>query len=368
MAKSVTQKMVADLAGVARATAALILSNHASAMRFSPTTRQRVLDAARKLNYRPSEVARQLRGERTSIIGVLIGTMDSQANYRCLSVIEQLVTQRGYRLLIGQLDRDSGGAQDYARDFLSRGISSVICLQHESPLQDWKQVPRALADIEHVVYLDRPAGIRNSCYVQQDFSAGIRQSVEHVISKGARRIGILLDSLEASCNQHRFNGYRDALKQAGIPFDSHLVSICDRIVPPEIARIRQFLSQQEIVKKLVVEQRADALILESDLWAVEALYQVMDLGYRVPEDVKVVGYDNIDVSLACRPRLTTLDPQPAYLASLLVDRIFALQSSNPVAVKPVTIQPKLIIRESTDASSHSRTFETSDNTESSSDK
>lgn len=348
MAKTVTQKMVADHAGVARATAALILSNHTSAVRFSEETRQRVYDAARKLNYRPSEVARQLRGEKPSIIGILIGAMDAQVNYRCLSVIEQLVAQKGFRLLIGQLRRDSGHAQEYVRDFVSRGVSSVICLQHESPLQDWKQVPCALESIEHVVYLDQPAGINKACYIQQDFAAGIKQATTHVIERGARRIGILLESLEASCNQRRYDGYRLALKQAGLPLDPKLVSICDSMVAPESTDVQQLLIKQELVKKLVVDQKADALVIENDLWAVEVLYQVLALGYRVPQDVKIIGYDNIDVSLACRPKLTTLDPQPAYLASLLVDKIFALQESNTAGVfAPLTVQPKLIVREST---------------------
>ncbi len=338
MSTPVTQQMVADRAGVARATAALILSRHASANRFSEATRQRVFAVAQELNYRPSEIARQLRGEKSSIIGILIGALDAQVNYRCLSMIERLVSERGYRLLIGQLHRDSHLAREYVSDFISRGVNAVICLQHEAPLTDWEQVPKSLALVKHVVYLDKPANLPNAAFIQQDFRAGIAAAVKHVMARGARRVAIITDSLLASCNRRRKDGYCRALKEAGRPIDPAL--IFDDPLPVQVdAKV-----VGQLIERLVVKQKADAIIASNDLWAVEIMYAVMDRGYRVPEDVRIVGYDNIDISLACRPQLTTLNPQPERLASLLVDTLFDLiagKSDNLV------IEPQLVVRGST---------------------
>ncbi|AQQ71037.1 Glucose-resistance amylase regulator [Limihaloglobus sulfuriphilus] len=341
--KRVRQIDVANALGVHQTLVSAVLSGNFnnSTVRVSRDKVDEILNAAKKMGYKPNRAAYELRGGKSSVIGILMPAPSlsfiSERQMR-LIVLEQIANQRGYRMMIGHI-QNPDIAENYVDDFISRSVEGVLCLQHE--LQgDKNSIVKSLSRIENVVYLGLPAGVEDAHCVTMDHCDGIIQAVHYLASKGRKRIALALAGKKFRPMIERMEGYKLGLANERMAFDPELIWVGPEKVVPQPEYMRS------IYKKLVSEKKADAVIASNDDWAIMLMKHLHSRSIRVPEDVAVIGYDNLRVSAMTTPSLTTIDGREEAVGSKMINMLLDLIDKGSVDQKVVTVKPKLIPRES----------------------
>lgn len=340
----IRQKDIAEKAGVSQAAVSLVLNGKSDDGRVNVETRKRIERVAKELKYSPNIAAQQLRGQRSNLIGVLIGTGAAPVLFDRVSALEHLAHKSGYRMLVGQVGTDLALMGSYIEDFLGRGLDGVVCMSHENP-EDPAEVPNLLSRINNVVYLRQPA-VDEATFVHIDAADCIHKAIDHLLATGRRRIGmVILDRLRQA-NIHRETGYAEALRRHGQSWDERLIWVGDDSLNPNPHDVTNSKAD-EVVAALVGEQSADAIIAINDNWAAQLIKAIKRRGLHVPRDVAVIGQGNFQISRYFDPEITTLDPRNDLFAEaamkLLVEQI---ESTTPINSKSVTVKPELIIRQS----------------------
>lgn len=333
--RQVTSRDVAKLAGVSRTTVSFVL-NDVPGVKISEETRQRVLEAARHLDYYPTAAARSLASGKTQRIGLVLGEGQNRlAADAFLPAFLQGVTasihRRGY-LLVLQMAEDVPSYEAYARLIREQQVDGLIL---SGPRLDDPLVPQ-LAEEKFPLILH---GRLDDCEfpsVDVDNCAGAYQAVSHLIGLGHRWIGFISNAPFAySGAQDRFAGYRRALGEHDIPLDDKLIHTAAFL--PE--------SGWEAMEELLdLPDPPTAVFVASDVVALGAMSAVRSRGLRIPEDVAVVGFDDIFLAAQADPPLTTVRV-PAYgLGWTAAEVLISLIEGD--AVSSVTLETELVIRES----------------------
>ena len=292
-----TSRDVANLAGVSRTTVSLVLNN-VPGVNISPETRQRVLDAARQLNYYPDVSARRLASGRTRTIA-LVWHRGPDATYRdvflpgLLQGITRAARHYGYYLLFRPIEPDEPD-DSYAELARGRHADGLILSGPRSDdtlLMDLYGEGFPLVLHGQLPGTDIPS-------VDVDNVRGAMQAVGHLLALGHQRIGIITNAPPAyTASQQRLEGYRRALEAAGIPFDESLV---------RYGNFDEESGQAAMVSLLDLPHPPTALFVASDMVAVGALKAIQDRGLRVPEDVALVSFDDVTIARFVTPPLTTV--------------------------------------------------------------
>lgn len=333
---------VARAAGVSRVAAAHVLNGAGSAsVRVSEPTRRRIEAAARELQYRPNRAAQQLRGVPSGLIGVVF---DSQwpANLQRLSSLEQAGINRGLRFMVGQVHGDARLSARYLDDFQDRGVEAILCIVDLK--QDYLAEIRPLFHGRRNIVFHGRALTEGGLCVRIDTADGIRQSVAHLLERGRQRIGMLLSHSGDEFMTYRQAGYDAEFASRGLAIDKRLIWSAESasgLPDPE--------TLDRAIERLLERGKADAIIAADDVWAVRLIQRLKARGYRVPDDVAVVGYDNLDLATVIEPLLTTVDQQHAEYAEAAIDMLMKVTGRAEVADadRVRVIRPKLIVREST---------------------
>lgn len=337
---------IARRAGVSAAVVSAVLRERAgergSTTRVGAQTADRVRQVAKELGYRPNTAAQQLRGRRSDLVGVLIGADSTAANFSRLSSVEQAAHAKGRRLMIGQFHGEPGSTRSYLMDFLSRGIEALVCFHNPAPKYD-SEALHLFGQFRAVVFqTSRP--IEQTCCVDVDRAAGVREAVAHLAARGRRRIALVLnDRPEHDRLMHdRYEGWRHGLADAGLPPAPDLVWHGDGTFPPPpslVGRAVDFLAQS----------RADAVVASNDVWAILLMKALPRAGRRVPDDLAVVGFDNLQAAELADPALTTIDQNNPEFAAAAVDLLLAAMAPTPLPPERriIVVKPRLVVREST---------------------
>lgn len=324
--------------GLAVTTVSEILRNKPG---YSEATRTKVNEAARKLAYRPNNAARQLRGARSGVCAALIGQDNPQANFDRLAWLERVAYARGYRLMIGQIHSADDRLSEYMQDFASRGVDGVFWLHQ--PFAGVGDVPAVEAfRMGRIVSLDTPVSDVSGC-VRIDYAAGIEEAIAYLARSGRKRIGLAIAAAGAKNDplQARQAGYKRGLQHRELPFDKNRVWIGDKAETPNAAHLQSILNQ------LVKEQDCDAILASNDVWAAELLRAARRDGLCAPQDVAIVGFDNLQFAALCDPALTTIDQQHEAFATAAVSMMEKMLKGDPgVEAREVVIKPRLVVRES----------------------
>lgn len=347
----VTSEQIASRLKLSPTTVSLVLNGRGKAHRISERTTQRVLAAAKELNYRPNPIARQLAGKRSNAVGVLINTA-AVADVRLIQAMETRAADRGIRFIVGHAIGSCERILDYLNDFRARGVDGVISIFHNHP--DYADtVQPALARFDNVVFYEKPGVLKGSkagrvCYVEPDFRTVGRISVEHLVQTGRRRIGLVLSNLVFPYALQRYDSHREAMVGAGLPLDGRLIWILNERTQahwtdpftPELAA--------QVVQDLVVAQEADAIVAVNDIYAARLSTAVRQCGRRVPDDVAVVGCDNLEIGTLIEPSLTTIDLRVDELAHSMTSLLFELLENGevPPERRAIVVSPELIVRAS----------------------
>jgi DNA-binding LacI/PurR family transcriptional regulator len=327
---------VAKLAGVSRTTVSFVL-NDVPGVRISEETRQRVLDAARELDYYPTAAARSLASGKTQRIGLILGEgQERLAADAFLPIFLQGVTasvhRRGY-LLVMQLAEDVPSREAYLRLIREQQVDGLIL---SGPRSDDPLLAQLEMERFPLLLHGHLSGYKSPC-VDVDNRTGAYQAVSHLVALGHRRIGFISNApLSYAGAEERLVGYQQVLAEHDIPLDDNLV------------RLATFLPQAGWIamkELLALPERPSAVFAASDVVAFGAMSAIHDAGLRIPEEVAVVGFDDIFLAAYAHPPLTTIRV-PAYgLGWTAAEVLIALIEGDEDAAS-VTLETELVIRHS----------------------
>lgn len=333
----ITLEDVARLAGVSKSTASRILAvEPGTAIPFSPATQQKVRKACEVLGYRPSKLARGLTGSRTGIIGLIIPSVMDSFFPSVTSVIEANLAKNGYAIILANTSGNSETEQAKIEDLLAWRVDGLII----APAQEtgnaapfWELWRRGIP----FVLIDRFFPDTPFYSIVTDDRAGAIMAVRHLLSIGRRRIAEVGGPLTVSTNRLRHEGYVEALIRGGILPDPNL-SI--EISPTEgggRAAVEKLMAQAPL---------PDALFCSSDPIAIGAMEECMRQGIRIPEDLALVGYADLDYSHMLRIPLTTVR-QPRELLGQRAAEVLIARMENKDIQPPQRMLPvELVVRES----------------------
>lgn len=335
------RKKVAELAGVSEATVSRVLSGGGT---VKEETARRVIEAAQQLNYVPSALAQRFALRRSGNLGVILPMLPKVNLFstyyfsEVLSGIGMTAKQRGYDLLL--LFREPDEPRDYAALFRTQKIDGCVILG----AQDVPSERAALIELKEGKY---PFCLVNQRFegeaynsVDADQRTGSYDAARHLLKQGCRRICFLNGPSVYSNSQDRLAGYRQALEEAGLPYDP------ERILLGNYSRKSGYL-QAKAVARFIREGQVDAIIAANDRMAIGLLQGLKELGIRVGEEVALIGCDDSDIVRMTDPPLSSIRV-PFYeigceAASKLIDTVMAAETPAPFDVK---LPVKLIERAS----------------------
>lgn len=322
---------VARQAGVSSATVSRVL---AGKPHVRDIVRDRVLRTVAEMNYQPSRVARSLRVRSSLILGLIISDIQNPFFTALVRAVEDLANANKYALFLCNSDEDANKEALYVDLMLAERVAGVIL----TPAREAHNSCRKLIDAGiPVVAVDRRVKDLDVDTVVLDNIGGARDLVSHVIGLGHRRIGAILASSQITTGKERYQGYKNALVRNGIRLDPELV----RSGLP-----KEDLGYEYARELLALPDPPTALFTANNLLTVGALRAIRDLDLRIPEDVSLVAFDDMEWASLIRPRLTVI-AQPTYemgrtAADLVLKRIAA--PDRPVGT--VELKPKLCVRKS----------------------
>jgi LacI family transcriptional regulator len=341
MAKRATGKEVAERAGVSRTTVSFVL-NSVPGMRISEETRQAVLLAARELEYHPDASARRMVTGRTKVLGFVLSQNLDQALAdqfvpTVLNGFSRAASALGYKVLFEPIPpEDPGGA--YTRLVRERHVDGFAL---SGPRFDDGDQLRVQALNSAVVIMGQLPGA-NLPFVDVDNQGGAALATNHLISLGHRRIALITNADPIyTASSDRLAGYRRALEAAGLEFMPALVGYGD-FTPQSGVKAMEALLQ--------LESLPTAVFVASDTVALGALQCLRRHKLRIPEDMAVVGFDDIPLAEFIDPPLTTVR-LPAFGLGWGAGELLTRMIAGDEIQKPqVILDTELIVRESCGAS------------------
>ncbi|MDJ0656892.1 MAG: LacI family DNA-binding transcriptional regulator [Xanthomonadales bacterium] len=328
---------IAYLAGVSQATVSRALRD---SKLVSEATRERVKQVARQLNYQIDRNAASLRSQRTQTLALLIfedPTSDSSHInpffLRMLGTITRAASRQGYDLLVSfqQLSQDW-----YTEYELSNRADGIILLGYGDYTRFGPKIKGLIDADAHFVIWGPPIEERPTSCLGSDNLNGARTAVEHLIGLGRRNIAFVGDT-HAGYPEFlaRYQGYQQALEAADLPVDPELQVDGDN---------QESCGQNAVNQLLDNGKKFDAVFAASDLIAIGALQALQERGLAVPDEVSVVGFDDIPAASYVSPPLTTVHQDTAQAGRMLVNNLIAM--INGEEVKSSQIPLELVIRKS----------------------
>jgi DNA-binding LacI/PurR family transcriptional regulator len=336
-ARRVSSRDVADAAGVSRTTVSFVL-NEVPNVQIPEETRRRVWEAARRLGYYPNASARSLARQRSGNIGVLL-CRSADRVFGDVFLMEVLVGihavahARGYHILLEAIE-DIGAEDAYIGLVRSRHVDGLIV---SGPRADDEQLRELEAEGFPVVLLGYLPET-SLCQVDVDNRRAARTVVDYLLYRGHRQIGFISQGSPIyTATQHRLQGFKEGLQAAGLAYPEAWVRQGD------FSRISGYLAMQSLLQ---AAEHPSAVFVGSDVVAIGAVAAARDAGLQVPQDVAVVGFDDVPMATDITPPLTTVHLPAEALGQTASEILCQLIAGEPIAHRTVLLETHLVIRKS----------------------
>ena len=331
-----TIRDVARAAGVSKSTVSNVMRG---ADGVAPGTRERVLATAAAVGYRPNALARNLVQRRTTTVGIVVGDLANPIFSELAKLAEQRLSAAGLAAMICNTDGQPASEQEKVEMLLEHRVAGVLMLQYSGEPTTLARLRAAGTEVAIVSQWEGDA----DCVVV-DERRGAELAVRHLLELGHRRIAYLSSELvELSTDSARLDGYTRALKQHRVRRQPELVV---RLGRPANLRSDDRL-RAALVDLLRPPRPATAIFASNDLLAVDVLETVEELGLRVPDDVSVVGFDDIRVAGLSRISLTTVAQPREELARVGIELLLARIENPSGRPRQHLLAPSLVVRGST---------------------
>jgi LacI family transcriptional regulator len=331
--KSATVREVARRAGVSPMTVSRVVNGNRG---VRPETRVAVEKVIAALGYVPNSLARGLTSQKTGVLGLMVPDVGNPFYAPVARSAERVARGAGFYLMYGNSENNLAYEREFIAAMLRQRIEGLLIV----PVGDASRIPLLTLERHHTpfVLIDRTVNGLECDVVLGDSVGGARRLVEHLIALGHRRIAMLAEGVSVSTSRDRRRGYHAALEAAGIEIDPQLLVETTVDLPGGYQGMQTLLD---------LDPRPTAVFAINNLTAVGAIKAIRERGVRVPEDMALVAFDDIEHVASLWPFLTVI-PQPAetlgaIAAQLLLERIAGRSSEQP---RVVILPSDPIVRES----------------------
>jgi len=325
-------KQLAEHLGLNPATVSVVL-NDVPGRSIPQVTRDRIKAAAKAMNYQPNLLARSLRSRRTLTIGILVPELGDGYHTQVMSGIGDQLIQAGYFYFTAHHRHKRNLIEDYTRMLIGRGAQGLIAI--DTRLEHPVSIPVvAVAGHRHI------EGVTN---VLLDHARAAELALGHLHSLGHRRIAFMRGQPFSSDSDDRWKSLVAVAERLGIEVKPELVVSLDRdMTSPE-------LGYPVVQQLLATREPFTAIVAFNDISAIGAIRALKDFNLQVPEDVSVIGFDDIKAAAFTLPRLTTIN-QPLEEIGRVATQSLLNRIHNTVPPREeITVEPELVVRESTGA-------------------
>jgi len=329
-----TQADVARVAGVSQTTVSYVLNGNTS-ISVPEETRQRIMAAAQTLNYVPDYAARSLRTRKTHTIAAIIPDIANPFYPTFARAVQDIARQHNYDLILYNTDELAEEEQKCLRSVERGRVDGLIIVPFHSAADDLCRLIEHNMAVVVVGTEDGPYG-HSLNTVGTDDIAVARLAVNHLIGKGHVEIAMIVGT-DGPPHLTRVEGYQRALQAAGITHEQIISSSA-------FNEIGGYDAMQQILQST---QHPTAVFAANDLMAIGAMRAIKEIGLRIPEDIAIVGIDNIPAANLVMPALTTVNPFPERKGQRAAEVLFQiLEGTYPVTEQHEEIPYQLIVRDS----------------------
>lgn len=306
---------------------------------ISPLMRQKVLEVAKLLDYKPNSIAISLRKKTASrLIGVIVPTVN---HYFFSTILSGITTSEfdidDYMIMIGESNHDPKREKELLNKFQDHYVAGIILAptRHRTSVDNVDSLKKSKTPF---ILIDRTFDSFEGSYIQYDDYQGGYLAAQHLIEKGRSRIALFKGDYTCSISAYRERGYKDALKEAGLSIYNELILNC-----PNASRSEGYDAADRLFNN---GNAPDSIMTITDQLAVGAMTCAIDRGIHVPKDLSVIGYSDSEISKTVSPKLTTVN-QDGYEMGKLAKKYLIQMCINKEVIHQKIFPSELIIREST---------------------
>jgi len=327
-------RAVSKIAGVSVATVSRALQKPEM---VSERTREKVQAAVKEADYKPNMMARNFRSKKSYSIMVLVPDVSNIFFSKVISAIQASAKERGYNVILGNTMGDPALESELAHLLQTNQADGIIQLSARFPLSDQERENDTLLPIVNCCECVDDDSMPT---VSLDNEGAAEAVTNHLLELGHKRIGAVLGPSTSPLTNARLSGYRSALKKAGIMFDDSLLVTADFSMEGSYHAAGELLS---------LPTPPTAIFCFSDEMAIGAINRIRAAGLRVPEDISVAGFDDLDFSSYIDPALTTIKQPNRRFGASSTELLFDILEGRQSATRHITLPYQLIVRDSTSA-------------------
>lgn len=334
-AMSVTIHDIARKTGISVSTVSRVLNHKTANYRISKKTETLVLQAAQELNYQPNQLARGLRLKKTQTIGLVAPDLSNPFFAYVIKSVQTVAHGLGYSLVVCDTDESLEMEIEHLNLLRSKGVDGLIIM----PVgQKHHHIASLLHEGLPMVLLDRCFDELNADAVMVDNYRGAFEATEHLIRYGHSHIAIIKGLADTFTNNGRVQGYKDALARHGFAVDESLIVG------------RDFGKENGYIETKLLLQRASpptAIFAASDLITLGALQAIFEAGWRIPEDISLVAFDDMDFAPFVMSPLTAVAQPKEVMGEIAVKLLVQQIKEDGIReANRIVLKPKLIVRDS----------------------
>ncbi|WP_035294438.1 LacI family DNA-binding transcriptional regulator [Clostridium sp. KNHs214] len=328
--KKATLKDIAEAVGVSKATVSMVLNN--KEINVSESTREKIFNSAKELNYIPNSVARSLSTKKTETIGIILPDIENPFFSEIARAIEDVANKFNYNVILCNTDNKNDKEEQYIKLLISKLVDGIIFLtgvgKDESiDILKNNNIPFVLVDR----YMENVEEFNGVYCLNEE---GVEQGVDYLLQNGKKHIAFVTGPMELSVSKKRLDGYKKSMNNRNIYKD-------ELIFEGDFTTEGGIKVTQNILKSKI---SVDAIFYGNDAMALGGMKVLLRAGYRIPEDISIIGFDNIRISSFVQPELTTIG-QPIYHMGKEACKLLINTIEHKDEKKQIYFKPELIIRD-----------------------
>ncbi len=326
-------RAVAEKAGVSVTTVSRVLNNPDL---VAKNTREDVLKVMKDMNYTPNWFARNIQSNKTKIIGLLISDILNPSNIEILKGVEEIAHKKNYSVSICNTELDEVKEKAYLEMLISRNIDGIIFMSTTLTNRDLKVLKEKRVPF---VLIDKNDSVKKANVVYTDCRVATKEAIEYLIAMGNKNIAIMLDVKAKAESAEKLIGYKEALEGKNIAIDDGKIVYCENTIEAGFVTTSKLLDN---------EVKIDAIFTGTDTLAFGVMEKIKQEGIKIPEEIALIGYDDLKVGAITEPKLTTIK-KPTYRMGLLGSSLlFDLIEDHREKIEPqeIMVKSKLKIRKS----------------------
>lgn len=329
--RTVSIKTISEYTGLSTATVSRVINNAGG---FTPKTYKKVQEAVRTLGYVPNAMARGLRKNTIPLVGIIVPDIINEFFSRIVLNVQLALAQQGYSVFICNTDESHALELMYLDSLQTMRISGLVCISgYNTADERWLNVP--------TVYIDRDPVHRapQSTIIESDNRSGGRRAAEELLRRGCRRIALLRDERAMSTSLSREAGCREALEQAGVPREEVQVL--------QVPKVDEKNGYDATAYALQSGLTFDGLFCMTDWLALGALRALCNAQLKVPQQVRVIGFDDISVASYSAQPITTIRQDTDEMSRIAVEELVRMMRGEPCHRSHWIVPVTLVRRETT---------------------